>query len=133
MNEGGNDRLSNNRHYDNRQCLHNSYGEKGGDIHRQKFFMIGDMVQVTDDRHAAYGKFGLVEALNPAGGEWQIVIKIGRDSCPAFFRQARFCTRINRTINKSFGGVADGYSKRERTVDSMIDCIDEDDDNQGNR
>lgn len=101
---------------------------------RQKFFMIGDMVQIVDEQHDFYGKFGLVERLNPAGQDWQVLIKIGRDSIGAFFRQARFCTRIQRGVRPGYhrtdsdarnGARNNRDSSDEQDIHDMIDPLDE--------
>lgn len=69
--------------------------------HRPKYFIVGDMVQITDDQSDMYGKYGLVEEIDPHGRDWQLIIKIGRDSWKFFFSQARFCTRIHRGVDRT--------------------------------
>ena len=69
--------------------------------HKPLRIYIGDMVRITDPRSALFNKFGLVETICPQNKEWQVMVKIGPESHKMFFKQLRFCTRINKNKIKS--------------------------------
>jgi hypothetical protein len=122
------------------------------DNRKDKFFIVGDMVQITNKCHKMAGKFGLVEKIfdNKSfdnGDNTAILVKIGKSNFKLAFRDIRFCTRVGRVTKPrqlDRGLKTDRRGCVDSRIRKLVDLVDDDsensddsddinDDNFGNR
>jgi len=95
---------------------------------------VGDMIQVVDPKSHLCGKFGLVAEIHPKNLQFNVIMKIGSVRNPVKFSQIRFCTRLNsdeKNINNE--NITEATITEKQMVNELIDTIDEEDDDIGNR
>lgn len=115
-----------------------NFNNSRGSFKKPIFLLVGDMVKVIDRNHQLFGKYGLVEKLDPRNNEWQVIVKVGPNSNQMCFKQLRFCTRIGKlkSLHSSIASSSPynkgNYQDPTRNVNDYIDPLDEDD-NRGNR
>ena len=95
---------------------------------------------VIDQKSHLSGKYGLVEEIHARNPQYQVIVKIGPIRNPLRFNQLRFCTRISPTINNGLknnspknNGPKFEEEDDKRAINELIDVVDEEADNVGNR
>ena len=108
--------------------------------HRKLLLFVGDMVCVIDQKSHLSGKYGLVEEIHPRNPQYQVIVKIGPIRNPLKFSQLRFCTRISPTSNNGLknndpknNGTKFEEEDDKKATNELIDVVDEDAENSGNR